>query len=608
MADLQREEDLGRVRLDRTMVARLAGLLGVHRRGLFGLLGLEIAIVASIVVRPWFLELAIDEFVTPGIAGHGYRVELLAWLAAGLFGAWFARFGIYALSALLASKIAIVVLADLRKRVYAHAHELSMRFFDLTREGRIVSRVDRDIDALQPLLIEGLPSLLGVFTRSFAGAAMLWFISPPIFYASVGLLPLMALTMWMFKSIGTRLWARVSERKSRVTAHLVETISGVRAIQQATREAENRRVYDRLLTDLDRSLVGSAWGWGWFMPFMVLIFIAGMAIVLYFGGRELAHGQITVGEMTACMFYLFMFLGPLQELGDIFERGATAAAAAQRIFLLLDTRSEVVDPEEPVPLPEPLRGHLRIEDLHFAYDREEVIRGIDLEIPAGSTLAIVGATGHGKSTLVQLLARFYQPSRGRITIDGVPIDAVRQDDLRRRIGIVLQDNVLFSGTVAENLRLARPEAEDPELARACAELGVGEALDRLPDGLVTQVGPGGERLSHGQRQMVCLVRAWLADPAVLILDEATSAVDAWTENLIREALQRLCAERTAVVVAHRLSTIRDADRIIVMHEGRIVEEGRHQELIRYGGEYARLYERYRRRTRDRWGPPLGGDR
>jgi putative ABC transport system ATP-binding protein len=408
--------------------------------------------------------------------------------------------------------------------------------------------------------------------------------------------PLLLLATWGFKRIAQRNWAKVAENRSRFTAHLVESVSGVRLLQQTGRQQTNLQRYQGLLDDFNRALILGSLRSGWFAPFTALLAAMGMAVLVLVGGYGLAEGSVTVGQVGESLFYVMLFLGPLQELTDLFERYATGSASAQRIFLLLDTAPQILDPQVPVALPR-ARGEVRFEQVRFAYERQAptpVIDGLDLHIRAGEVLALVGPSGHGKSTLVQLLTRFYDVDGGAVKLDGIDVRQLSQQQLRRHVGVVLQDNVLFAGSILDNLRLAAPGADDATLIAAARELGADEVLERLPHQYATQVGALGAHLSHGQRQLVCLVRAYLADPAVLVLDEATSAVDVHTERRIQRALRRLCEGRTAIIIAHRLATIREADRIVVIGQGRLVEQGPHAQLLARGGAYAALHRSYAR--------------
>jgi ABC-type multidrug transport system fused ATPase/permease subunit len=365
-------------------------------------------------------------------------------------------------------------------------------------------------------------------------------------------------------------------------------------LKQTAREDTNKLRYRQLLREFDSSLVQGNLRSGWFAPFTAILTTMAMALVIVVGARGIAIGDVTLGQVAQSLFYVFMFLGPLQELSDLFERYASGMACAQRIFLMLDTAAEVTDRADAVELPS-VRGDVAFEAVRFAYDPRKaapVIQDLDLHVPAGEVLAIVGSTGHGKSTLVQLLTRFYDVNEGAVKIDGHDVRQVTQRSLWRHVGVVLQDNVLFGGTILDNLRLAKPDATDAELIAKARDLGADEVLEGLPHAYLTNVGPSGTHLSHGQRQLVCLVRAYVADPAVLVLDEATSAVDIHTERRIQRALRRLCEGRTAIIIAHRLATIRDADRIIVIRHGRIAEQGNHRTLINAGGPYSTLYQAY----------------
>ncbi|TBU85197.1 ABC transporter ATP-binding protein [Phytopseudomonas dryadis] len=596
LSDIEIEEMLARQALDRGMFKRLLPLLGPVRGHVLAVIGLELLLVYTVFMRPWFVRQLLDNGLVQQGDAWLLDLGLVLLLGLGLGATWILRFLLAGISQYLAGSAAIRVLGGLRSQVFAHVQALSVGYFDRTKAGRIISRADRDVDALEPLLIQGPPELLGALLRCGLASIMLWLIAPPFFLALAALVPPLFIATWAFKRISQRNWARVAENRSRFTAHLVESVSGARLLQQCVQEEPNRRRYRQLLDDFNRALIRGNIRSGWFAPFTGLLSALGMAVLLMVGTHGLAEGTVTVGQVAESLFYVMLFLGPLQELSELFERYATGSASAQRIFLLLDTRPEIVD----APMPRRLgqaRGDVRFERVRFAYDAQAaqpVIADLDLHIPAGEVLAIVGPSGHGKSTLVQLLTRFYEVQGGAVSIDGIDVRDLAQHELRRRVGVVLQDNVLFSGSILDNLRLAAPTADDDALIAAARELGADEVLERLPHGYRTEVGPQGSHLSHGQRQLVCLVRAYLADPAVLVLDEATSAVDVHTERRIQRALRRLCEGRTAIIIAHRLATIRDADRIAVIRNGRLVEIGDHPTLLARRGAYAALYQAYQR--------------
>ncbi|HEX5361103.1 MAG TPA: ABC transporter ATP-binding protein [Fluviicoccus sp.] len=598
LSDIELEEALAQQSLERGMFWRLLPLLAPVKKWVLGAILVEVLLVFTIFLRPWLVRVVIDDGLLQQAGKIIVDYHVVGLAALGLALTWSGRFALAGLGQYLGGNAAISVINSLRVRVYTHVQALSVGYFDRTKAGRITARADSDVNTLEPLLIQGPPELLSAILRCLFAGIMLWSISPALFWSVAGIVPVLFGATALFKRISQRNWGIVAENRSRFTAHLVETVAGVRVLKQTGQEAANLDKYRGLLWDFNHALVRGNIRSSWFAPFTAVLTTTAMALLLVVGARGVALGEITLGQIAASLFYVFLFLGPLQELSDLFERYANGTACAQRIFLMLDTPPEVRDADEPTYLGK-VNGEVGFHDVRFAYDSraaKPVIHGLDLQVKAGEVLAIVGPTGHGKSTLVQLLTRFYDVSSGKVTIDGHDVRDIAQHNLRRHVGVVLQDNVLFSGTILDNLRLAAPDATDEQLIAAARDLGADEVLESLPHAYRTDVGPLGSHLSHGQRQLVCLVRAYVADPAILVLDEATSAVDVQTERRIQRALRRLCEGRTAIIIAHRLSTIRDADRIAVIRNGKLVELGPHEQLVGQGGFYASLYKAYEENT------------
>ncbi|HSC90948.1 MAG TPA: ABC transporter ATP-binding protein [Gaiellaceae bacterium] len=481
------------------------------------------------------------------------------------------------------------ILADLRNRLFRHLQRLSLGYFERNRAGVIISRITNDVEALDQLVTDGVTTLVQNTLILVGSAIILFFLDWRLALATLTVLPLMALATALFRIYSARAYRAVRERLGLVTATLAEDISGMRVVQSFSRERANLSRFREVNAHYRQANHQTVVTNGLYFPFVDFLSTAAIAIVLGYGGYRYFDGSITIGTLLAFMLYLSNFFDPVQQLSQLYNTFLSAVAALDKIMDVLDEEPEVVDAPAARPLAV-IEGRVRFEDVRFRYRTgPEVLHGIDLDIPAGTTVALVGHTGAGKSTIAKLLARFYDPQEGRITIDGTDLREVTQESLRRQLGVVPQEGFLFAGTVHENIAFARPDASPDEIARAAQAVGAHEFVLRLEHGYETELGERGTRLSLGQRQLIAFARALLADPRILILDEATSSVDIGTERRIEHALRTLLEGRTAFVIAHRLSTIRDADLIVVLEHGKVVEQGTHAELMAARGLYTQLY-------------------
>jgi ATP-binding cassette subfamily B protein len=481
------------------------------------------------------------------------------------------------------------ILADLRRQLFGHLQSLSLGFYERNRAGVLISRMTNDVEAIDQLVTDGVTTLAQSTLLLSGTAFLLIVLDPRLALATLIVIPFMVFASVLFRSRSARAYSSVRERLGLVTATLAEDIAGMRMVQAFVREQRATENFRTVALDYRESNMTTVRLNAYYFPFVSLLATLALAIVLGYGGHLYLNDAIALTTLFAFMLYVNNFFDPIQQLSQLYNTFLSAAAALDKIIGVLDEDPEVTDHPGAEPLAH-IAGHVSFEEVHFAYGRgAEVLHGIDLDVPAGTTVALVGHTGAGKSTIAKLLARFYEPTSGRITIDGVDLNDVSQESLRRQLGIVPQEGFLFAGTVAENIAFARPDAPPEDIVRAAQTVGAHEFILRLEDGYETQLGERGSRLSLGQRQLVAFARALLADPRILILDEATSSVDIGTERTIEQALQTLLADRTAFVIAHRLSTIRDADLIVVLEHGQVIEQGSHDELLARRGLYTSLY-------------------
>jgi len=493
----------------------------------------------------------------------------------------------------LAARISQAILFDLRKRVFLHTQRLSLEFHETYTSGRIISRQTGDLDSIRELLDSGLNQLIqGVLYMVFTGIALVLLDPTSGLVLAVSLVPLWFLIRW-FQTNSQTLFRATRVTSARVIVHFVETMTGIRAVQAFRKESRNRDEYGGYVEDYRVANTKVFNLFGTFDPVLVLIGNATLAAVVIVGGFRIVGGSLEVGALLAVALYAKRFFDPAQELAMFYNGYQSASAAMEKISGVLEERPSVPDPAKPVRLPD-ATGAMDFDDVEFAYNAEKVVLPeFDLHIPAGQTIALVGSTGAGKSTLAKLMARFYDPSQGSVRLDGVDLRDIDPKDMRRAIVMVTQEAYLFSGSVADNIALGKPGATRDEIVRAAEAVGADAFIEALPDGYDTDVNKRGGRVSAGQRQLLSFARAFIADPKVLILDEATASLDIPSERLVQEGLETLLADRTAVIIAHRLSTVAIAHRVLVMEYGRIVEDGTPDDLIAGTGRFAQLHAAWR---------------
>ena len=571
---------------------RLLGeLIRPHTRA--AILALVIVVLENVVnlAGPLLIAVAIDTGVPAALDG---RPDVLAWCVGGYVVAAISATLLRWSFVRLTGRIGQDVLLVLRERVFRHAQKLSVSFHEKYTSGKVISRLTSDVDSLQDLVEEGLDGFFTSMLSLLGISVVLLYLDVPLALVVLsGFLPLIVLTQWFRRRSG-RAYRHTRGAIAKIIVQFVETMNGIRAVQAFRRERRNEKIMGELnarFRDANTDAMGVM------AAFTSLVRVIGnlsLAVILAWGAFRVADGQLELGVLAAFTLYVRRFYDPFDQLAMFANAYASATAALEKISGLLEEEPQVREPDEPTPLGD-VRGSVRFDAVEFRYSDSTpvVLPPLDLTVPAGQTVALVGATGAGKSTLAKLVARFYDPTEGSVRLDGVDLRSVADAELRRAVVMVTQENFLFDGSVLDNIALGRPSATREEVEAAARAVGAEEFILALPEGYDTDVRKRGGRLSAGQRQMVAFARAFLADPAVLVLDEATSSLDVPTERAVQGALETVLAERTAFIIAHRLSTVLIADRVLVLDGGRVVEDGTPEELIGGPGRFAALHTAWR---------------
>jgi ATP-binding cassette subfamily B protein len=571
----------------------VASLLRPHRRSVLVATAAVVVSNAATMAIPYLVGVGIDRGIPAVRRGDPL---VLGVIVAAMIGCAIAQAVLYRAFLVVAGRVGQDVLLDLRQRVFRHFQRLSLAFHERYTSGRMISRLTSDLDAINALLDTGLDTLASAVLSIGSVAVILLVLDLPLGLVTMAtFVPLVLISRW-YQRRSAAAYRRTRDAMALVIVQFTESLRGIRAVQAFRREPRNDEIFGEVNADYRRAMTRSFQLLTVYWPSIRLIGNITTATVLAYGGLRVIDGQMAVGVLAAFLLYLRRFFEPMGDVSQFYDSCQAAAAGVEKLAGVLDEEPDVPAPECPAQPPaDGFAGAVAFQRVTFGYrPGQPVLRDFSLDIPAGQTVALLGETGAGKSTLARLLARFYDPQHGLICVDGLPLGSLAEPDLRRAVAMVTQENFLFTGSIADNVAFGRPDAEPGEVAAAARAVGAEPFIQALPDGYASPVGKNGSRLSAGQRQLIALARAFLADPAVLILDEASSSLDAPTERLVQQALRTVLAGRTALIIAHRLSTVEIADRVLVLDAGTIVEDGAPESLLASGtGEYAALYQAWR---------------